>query len=198
MTKQNFAAALMVLASSYNRELPAPALEGYWLALLDLGEDALQMGLGRALREWRGKFMPTPPELRALCLGQGSPEQRQLNAAASWEVVHAAMNKYDYTSSVDFGPLTNAVVRNMGGWIWLCERSVNDLTFDRKKFEELHQAMSGTSITAERSTPLRGQFGGKPVLFQIPGEPERRLALPEHEGPGLSLVRDLADKKAAG
>lgn len=198
MTKQNFAAALVVVGSSYNRELPPPAIEGYWQALLDLPEDALRMGLGRALRDWEGKFMPTPPELRGLCLGRATPDQRKLNAANAWGVVHAALVKYDYIHSVDFGPLTNAVLRAMGGWLWLCERSQRDLIFDQKRFEELHQGMAGTSISAARSEFHPGKFGGKPVLFMIPGEPERRLAIADVETPFLSVLHQLAEKKAAG
>jgi hypothetical protein len=168
-------------------------LDAYWGSLRDLTIAEFARAVDRAIGEI--KFFPKPSELRDFA-GRGSA-QKLLNAAAAWEVVHAAMVKYDYTHSVDFGPLTNAVVRNLGGWLWLCGRSLNDLTFDRKKFEEMHQALAGTPISAERSAPLPGQFGGKPILFQIPGEPERRLALPETESAGLALVRDLADAKSA-
>lgn len=169
-------------------------LDAYWAALRDLSLAQFRLAVNRAVRELR--FFPKPAELRDLVgVGEG---QRKLNAVNAWEVVHAAMVKYDYTHSVDFGPLTNAVIRNMGGWLWLCDRTVNDLTFDRKKFEELHQQLAGAPLTAERTEFLPGKFGGKPILFLIPGEPERRLALPEHDGPGLALVRDLAEKKAAG
>ena len=173
-------------------------VEIYWQALRDLTPDEFRVATGRAVRELT--FFPKPAELlNFVGVGVGAGDaRRKLNAVNAWEVVHAAMVKYDYTHSVDFGPLTNAVVRNMGGWLWLCARTVTDLTYDRRKFEELHQQLAETHLTAERTEFLTGKFGGQPVLFQIPGEPERRLSLPETEGPGLALVRDLADKKAAG
>ena len=189
-----FGVAISTLLELHGREKSEGMLDLYWESLKDLTAPEFRAAVVRASREL--KFLPKPSELRDLALGNLA-QQKMLNAAAAWEVVHAAMVKYDYTHSVDFGPLTNAVVRNMGGWLWLCGRSLNDLTFDRKKFEELHQAMAGSSIGAERSAPLPGQFGGKPILFQIPGEPERRLALPETESAGLALVRDLADAKSA-
>lgn len=198
MTKQErFTAALVVMASSYNRELHPAALEGYWIGLQDLSDDQMRAGMGRALRDWAGRFMPTAPELRALALGKATGEQRKRLASVSWEIVRAAMDKYDYTSSVDFGPLTNTVVRNMGGWQWLCNRSPRDLTFDRQKFEELHSLFVDTKLDGRRAAPLAGVFGGKPVLFTIPGEPERRVALPEGDNDVLTLVRDLANSKGA-
>jgi hypothetical protein len=189
-----FTSRLAALMEVHGIKDPTESLfDSYWSALRDLPLAAYQRATERALRET--KFFPKPAELRNFA-GYGEA-QRKLNAANAWEVVHAALVKYDYIHSVDFGPLTNAVIRNMGGWLWLCDRTINDLTFDRKKFEELHQQLAVTRLSAERAAPLLGKFGGKPVLFQIPGEPERRLALSEIETT-LDLVRDLALKKAVG
>jgi Domain of unknown function (DUF6475) len=197
MTKNEFAGAMTILASSYNRELVEAALEGYWLALGDLNSEQLKIGVTRALREWKGAFMPTAPELRALAIGAHTPEQKKLNAAMSWEIVRAAMDKYDYVQTVDFGPLTNAVVRNMGGWQELCDRKKGDLTFDRKRFEDLHISMSETEIDPRRSAPLIGAYFPKPVLFNIPGEPPRRLAITDDKEAAIAdLVFELANSKA--
>lgn len=192
--KIKFLSLLAALMEVHGIKEPTESMiDSYWKALRDLPLPAFTGACERALRECR--WFPKPAELRDFAgLGEA---RRKLNAALAWEIVYAALTKYDYVRSVDFGPLTNAVVRNMGGWLWLCDRSVIDLTFDRKKFEELHTAMSMTPLTAERSAPLPGKYGGKPVLFQIPGEPERRLALSEVETPVLTLVRELADKKGA-
>lgn len=189
-----FTSRLAALMEVHGIKDPTESLfDSYWSALRDLPLTAYQVATARALRE--SKFFPKPAELRNLA-GFGEA-RRKLNAANAWEVVYSAMIKYDYVHSVDFGPLTNAVVRNMGGWLWLCARTTTDLTFDRRKFEDLHQQLADTQLTAERSAPLRGQFGGRPVLFQIPGEPERKLALTEIDTT-LDLVRDLALKKAVG
>lgn len=134
---------------------------------------------------------PRPVELLKFA-GRGE-EQRKREAAIAWEIVHAAMNKYDYTRSVDFGPLVNSVVRNMGGWIKLCSRT--DLVWDRKRFEETYLLFAETKIDGRRGAMLRGQFDGPPVMFQIPGQPERRLVLVEADTPATELVRELADKK---
>lgn len=194
---RKFQAGFAGLCELYQRkpeDISSQLVEIYWQALQGLTNDEWAVATGRAVQECI--YFPKPAEL--LDLAGAGLARKKLLAATSWEVVHAAMVKYDYVHSVDFGPLTNAVIRNMGGWLWLCDRSVANLTFDRKKFEELHLAMADTKLTPERSRPLLGQFGGKPVLFQIPGEPERRVSLPEPESRGLALVRELAEKKAAG
>lgn len=190
--RNGFMGRMAALCEIHGKAATELLLDTYWASLRDLSMTDFARAVDRAIGEC--KYFPKPSELRDFA-GRGD-QQKMLNAAIAWEIVYRAMVKYDYTHSVDFGPLTNAVVRNMGGWIWLCGRTLNDLTFDRKKFEQLHQSMAGTPISAERSAPLSGQFGGKPVWFQIPGEPERRFALPEVETAGLSLVRDLANAKA--
>ncbi len=187
-------AGLCELYQRKPEDISQQLVEIYWQALRDLTPDEFTVGVARAVRE--SVFFPKPAELLNYA-GVGEAHKRLL-AANAWEVVRAAMDKYDYTSSVDFGPLTNAVVRNLGGWIWLCARDRKDLTFDRKRFEELHLMLAESRIDPRRAAPLKGQFGGKPVLFMIPGEPERRLAIPDVETPFLTVLRGLAEKKAAG
>lgn len=104
-----------------------------------------------------------------------------------------AMNKHDYTRSVDFGPLVNAVVRNMGGWLWLCDRDKDDLTFDRKKFEELYTLLSVKPQDELRGAYLPGQFGGPVERIAIDGvTPARQLEAP-HSEEARDLVRVLAN-----
>jgi len=193
ITHEHFAAGFASLCELFNAKPSRQLAELYFVAVEDLTPEEWTIAVERATGT--AVYMPKPAELRNLA-GRGE-QQRKLEAVVAWEVVRAAMDKYDYTRSVDFGPLVNAVVRNLGGWIKLCERSERDLTWERKRFEETYLIFAGTKISAHSAAPLRGQFGGKPVLFQIPGQPPRRVALPEGDTPGLQIVRDLADKKGA-
>ena len=67
-TKKNFAVAMAMLAETFNRELTAPAVDTYWLALEDVTPEQLRAAVKKAALEC--KFMPTPAELREFALGK--------------------------------------------------------------------------------------------------------------------------------
>lgn len=190
---EHFAAGFASLCELFNAKPSHELTDLYFNSVQDLTPEEWTIAVERATGS--AVYMPKPAELRNFA-GRGE-QQRKLEAVVAWEIVRAAMDKYDYVRSMDFGPMVNAVVRNMGGWIHLCDRTERDLTFERRRFEELYLLFAGTKISAQRAAPLRGQFGGKPVLFQIPGQPPRRVALPEGDSPGLQLVHGLADRKGA-
>jgi hypothetical protein len=165
-SKQRFVAAMAVLSETFNRPLSDGAVEGYWLVLNDLSSEDLGRAIKRALSE--AKFMPTPGEL----LTFAGHDQRQAQAALiaqSWEAIRTAMRKYGYTTSVDFGSLVNAVVRNLGGWLELCAKTIDELVWVRKDFERLYEAFSAKPLDGINGDPLRGQFGGAPVRIAIGG-----------------------------
>jgi hypothetical protein len=182
-----FAKGIGALALSFGRPIDQPLLEAYWLLLRDLDLEqfvAAVVAAGKTL-----KWFPKPVEILELA-GAGPTATAALRKAAiaqAWEAVRTAMDRYDYTHSVDFGPLVNAVIRNLGGWQYLCSRSLRDLVWDRKKFEELYEAFA-VSRCELRGDPLSGRFGGEPVRIAIPGQgrPPRQLeAVAETDWTGL-------------
>lgn len=194
--RKKFVAAISLLATTLNRELDDAAMEGYWLALRELPEEELRTATARALQSCR--FMPTPAELLELC-GRGGAKALAAAQADAWGVVMDAVRRHDYTHSVDFGPLVNSIVHNMGGWIWLCDRSTRDLTFDRKKFEELYAAFAPRAPgDLQRTEPCRGAFGGTPIRIAIGGTapPARQIESAQRNGVN-DVVRKLADAKDA-
>lgn len=201
MTKSDetaFISKLVALCEVFHLAKPTESLiDAYWSALADLSFMEFSFACERALRE--STFLPKPAELRAYS-GRGV-DQRKREAVVAWEVVRAAMDKYDYTSSVDFGPAVNWVVRAMGGWQLLCRLNLRDLGFAERRFGETYLLFAGKQVDPAKCAPLRGAFGGKPVLFQIPGQPDRRVSLPEVETKAAKSASDfvhaLADAKAA-
>ena len=83
-TKKNFAVAMAMLAETFNRELTAPAVDTYWLALEDVTPEQLRAAVKKAALEC--KFMPTPAELREFALGKDwrarQESRRQVDARA--------------------------------------------------------------------------------------------------------------------
>lgn len=194
MTKrEHFATSIALLASTFNRTLPAAGIEGYWLTLQGLGEDELANATKRALAECR--FMPAPAELLAL-----AARGRSLTAdmAVAWQAVRRAINVHDYTDSVDFGPLVNAVVRNLGGWLRLCALGREDLdVWARKEFERIYTAFVEKDPATLNGDPHMGEFKTPPVPIAIGGVlPPQQIEPPGNNGV-RQLIGQLAREKSA-
>jgi hypothetical protein len=187
MTDEKFKAALAVLAAIFSRPLDVPTLKGYELGLSDLSDEELARATAKALKTC--KFMPSPSELRELAgAGKGAA------ALVAWDRVRWAMRKYGYTHSVDFGPLVNAVVRNMGGWIALDAMSKDHIdVWGKKEFERVYSILS---------TKPNGLLNGAPLVSSFPG-PIQVVAIDGHEpskplgpAPMTPIVRELAESKS--
>lgn len=206
MTKRDaFVAIMELLGETYNRQLTTGMLDGYWLVLEDLSEADLRHATRQAIAT--SKFMPTPAELLAVVR---PPRNAAADVINAWQVVRKAIDKYDWNvGSIDFGPLVNAVIRNLGGWDTLCKATLPELDnpgWLRKRFEEVYQALSSQDPTALHGDPLEGKLPPlyhDPIHVTVPidGSPPRKRL----EANGVSdarasiagVVRDLADKKAA-
>lgn len=192
--QQAIAAAVTTLSETHRQPLSDAAAQAYLIGLDDLTHEQLSVAMKRAIRE--SKFMPSPAELRAFA-GVGGPQAIEQAAAEAWEAVRSAMDRHDYTVSVDFGPLVNAVIRNLGGWGWLCDQKLTALPFVRKDFERVFGLLASKPAESLNGEPLRGSMGGIPMRVQI-GKQPLRPALPA-SGEGASAdVRRLVGKMAEG
>lgn len=188
--KQAAATAVTTLSETFNRPLLDVAMEAYAEAIEDLGPELIAVATKRALRECR--FFPSPVELRELA-GVGGPKVIARQIADAWEAVVQAMRQHDYTTSVDFGPLVNAVIRNLGGWQAACRWTVSEIeTWKRKEFGVLYEAFAAGPASALRGEPLAGAFTGRVERIAIGGVmPAPQLAAPPN--PVSAVVRELAD-----
>lgn len=191
-----FRGAMATLGLTFGRD-PLPLLDAYWEVLSCLTDTEMSRAFSRALTECR--FFPVPVELLTFA-GRG-PRSLLAEAGEAWEAVRAAMDLHDYTTSVDFGPLVNAVVRNLGGWVWLCGQTVPDLVWRRKDFERVYVEFAPKPAEQLRGDPLRGAFGGTPARVSIGGvTPKRALPLVLTQASVLAkdVVRELANAKSKG
>lgn len=187
--KMEFGVALGALGFALGQTVEKPMLDAYWHFLRDLDLEGFKraaLAAGRTLR-----FFPKPSELRDLA-GAGT----KANALIAWDAVRAAMRRYGYTNGVDFGPLVNAVVRNMGGWRRLDEMATAELdVWGKKEFERVYALLALQDQHALNGAPLMGAFEGEPVRIQIAGH-----VVSSHlvEGAGVpSIVRQLAQVKSS-
>jgi len=186
--------AVTTLSETFRQPLSKPALRGYLIALAELSVEEIDRAAAAALRECR--FMPAPAELFALA-GKGGALVVAAEIAEAWTAARLARRVHSYTTGVDFGPLVNAVIRSMGGWLVFCGHNDDALeAFERKKFETAYAAFRARSELGAMGEPLRGEFGGVERVAIGGRAPARQLEA--KPAPVASLVRELADAKAAG
>jgi hypothetical protein len=178
--REDFCLTIAAMATTYRQEATKALYEGYWQGLKDLPLEAVRLAVTRALRESR--FLPTVAELRELA-GVVTPEDRCVQV---WEVVRRAVYRFGYYTSVDFDdPLTNATIRNLGGWPALQERlEKDDDQWVRKDFDRIYASLARSGISEEMAAPLMGESERSKRLHgrqDLMREPERIAC-------GLSVV----------
>lgn len=205
MTKREvFATVMETLGETFNRPLTSGLLEGYWMALEDLTEDEIKAAARRAIVT--SKFMPAPSELLAFGRPRANPAVSVIQA---WQAVRKAIDVYDWNvGSIDFGPLVNAVIRNLGGWDTLCMATLPELDnpgWLRKRFDEVYTALSSADPQGLHGAPLEGKLPPNYVdpphpVVSIDGQPTRpRLEASganEAQASITAHVRELADRKS--
>jgi hypothetical protein len=196
MTKtQSVAAAVTMLSETFRQPLSEAGAKGYILGVEELTVEQVGMVCRRALREC--KFMPTPAELLALA-GKAGPQVLAAEIAEAWTAARRARRVHSYTTGVDFGPLVNAVIRSMGGWLVFCGHNDDALeAFERKKFETAYAAFRARGELGSMGEPLRGEFPGVERVA-IGGQAAPARQLESKRGPVADVVRELAEAKAAG
>jgi hypothetical protein len=181
--RAEFYTVIASTAELFNRTLTDAAIELWWSALSDLSLEALKQGISKHLRDpQRGKFMPTPADVRHF---NGA---RQASAIVAWGEVLDAIVQYGPYSSVLFQDgVINAVIRDLGGWPAVCDREANDENpiWLQKEFERRYEDYRAVCRVVnqpqvglhERNNRNAGylEFVGEPVYLPSSQQIEPRL-----------------------
>ncbi len=199
--KAKFLVSMKMLCDYFRQPLSETALEGYWIALSDIDDDAVNVAVTQALRE--SKFFPSGSELRTYA--GVLPRDYAAEASLCWEKVRRSIDRYDYMiGSIDFGPRVNAVISNLGGWDVLCRASLPELDSPgwlRKRFCEVYEQFAPMDPDKLRGEPLSGclppkwRDEPKHIAVKIAGQPESK-ALPAVNRDVRELLEGLADAKS--
>jgi hypothetical protein len=130
---------IKTLASEYSRKWSKNEREfkiiTWNVVLHDLTDEQGMNGLRTALLSSR-EFMPSVGQFREMCLTPAGCASLEEQAMEAWGLVERAMNPYD--SPVFADAAIAETIRNMGGWVKLCNTAIDDLPFRRKDFLETY------------------------------------------------------------
>ena len=151
MTEEKFQMLIRALAANWRMEPTEALFMGYWLGCEGMTDADLSRAASRALREC--SRMPDAHELRKL----GGEVQVDTAATLAWSKVLRAISQYGAYKSLDFGPVVNATIRSLGGWVELCSRDSDDLReWGRKDFERTYVRLAQVSMDEEMTGHLPG------------------------------------------
>lgn len=186
MTSPSLPAQMIKLGSVFRVEVDDMLQATYADALGDIPLDALARAVSHVVDNCR--YMPCPAELRQFS-GAGNKAQ----ALVAWQAVTAAIGAHGRRRSVDFGPIVNAAVRDVGGWMQLCLQNEKDYSvwtkkafveaFERHSFGEVPTAQGSYLVGAEECA---GHNFGRPPrpAAQIGAAPSARLLASAQGGLG--------------
>ena len=135
--QEKFTQGMMVLAEVYNRKLSSLLLHTYWNCLKKYAYAVFEITLWDFLKnpDYAKRGFPSPADwIKAI---EGDTASKGL---AAWtEIITTIRHIGHYESVIFTDPLIHSVIRDMGGWIFLCQQSERDLIFAQKEFERRYQ-----------------------------------------------------------
>jgi len=181
---EKFSEMIGALAVTFDREINAAFLTGYWIALRDLDLSSFTNAVSLALKAC--DRLPVPAKLRELASG-GREEDR---AIAAWSDVQRSA-AVSYMADLDFQDRTiNAVVRHLGGRSSFFARlgsGVEEEKWLRIEFLKAYQSLGRCELSGEACAMLIGEAdhesvagrGGRVRIARIGCDPARaRLSAP--------------------
>lgn len=144
-----------MLAEATGRKLTAEGLMAYDIALSDVPIAALNTATYRLLRS--AKFMPSPAEIReAAGVATGAVAAKDKPTLAWCDVRRSISRVGGYDSPNFEDAIINATIREMGGWVLLCESTVEELVWREKDFLRMYAALSSCNLADDRTERLSG------------------------------------------
>lgn len=153
-----------MLCEAFNRK-PTPATyKAYEIALSDISDDALTEA-GNQVLCGSSSFMPTPGQLRQLCLTGGTSYAGR--AEIAWHEFDKTVGCIGGDKSVTFADgIINATVRLLGGWIQCCDKTGDDyFVWLQKSFKETYARLCESGTTEEMRQPLSGRIAKENAIF---------------------------------
>ena len=207
--KSEFMELLISTADLYRQELSSDVVELWWNSLKSFGLVQVKRAFSKHIQDpVKGEWMPKPANIVAKL--KGSPEK---SALLAWTEVEEAVSKVGLYETVQFAnPVINAVIRSMGGWIWLCDQNLDE-PWTQKEFERRYLVYS--DVGAVLSEPLPGllqiqngrhyrharelESGTVSCGFQVRmiGEDPEVRHLPEPENKTKEVLKELKEMGGA-
>ena len=157
MTEREFASCIALLCASVGRDMPLEQSKAWYAMLGDLTIDQLKAGIIATVRSYTFAGFPPVGTIRENCglvSGLITAKDRPLLA---WQAVRGAISKVGAYDSPAFDDAAiNATIRELGGWVELCETKLDEMHWLEKRFCATYSALCSVKLPPDQTERLAG------------------------------------------
>lgn len=157
MTEKEFAACIALLCASIGKEMSREQSSAWFTMLSDLTFEQLKAGIVTTIRDYKFAGFPPIGVIRDNCGVKSGHIQAKDKPTLAWEAVRRAINRVGAYDSPKFDDaVINAALRSLGGWVAVCDWTVEELPWRQKEFMAAYASLAGVQVEAEICGRLAG------------------------------------------
>ncbi len=145
--KNKFLSLMTGLGEIFGKEITQQLAKIYWNAFREYDIENIELAVNLHIKDKvNGKYFPKPADLYAKMDGGGDISIEDM-AMVGWASVVACMESVGAYGNLNIDDkLAILVVKNMGGWKYLCHVNRDNLGFKRAEFISLYKSLSNTPM----------------------------------------------------
>lgn len=152
---ERIADVVTMMGEAWRQKITPATMLTFSAGTEDILIDDVERGAVRSIRECQ--FMPSVFELRQLCGTKPDSVSPKDRPTLAWCDVRTAIRKVGGYESPKFDdPVINATIREMGGWVALCDSTSDELVWREKDFLRIYAALATCRLPDERTERLTG------------------------------------------
>ena len=177
--KQQFSEFMAAIGEIFDKEISVTLRKIYWETLKPYSDTQCKKAFEVALTTL--KFFPKPSEILEIINGKETER-----STLAWLRVHEAVKNIGPYESIDFTDdrAINSVIEAMGGWVQICQATLDEWKWKRKEFDGLYPTMAQRkngdhpeSLPGIVELENTGRGFTSPAVKRITGEAARPLML---------------------
>lgn len=140
------------MSEMFNTQITEVLAKMYYELLKNYDYETLEKACYDILRTHKYNNLPKPAEIIEAI--EGSTEDK---AMVAWQSVIETIRKHDYYWSIEFeDKIIHSCIENLGGWMWLCDQTKDNLKFIMKDFIRMYKTFQ--RYPREPNNKLLGYF----------------------------------------
>ncbi len=137
LNEEKFIELLGSVSEIYKQDLSSMAIGLYYNTLKEYSYEQVEKALNTVIRTYKYNCMPKPAEIVEAIEGKESDR-----ALIAWQSVIDTIRKHGYYQTIIFDDkIIHMCIEHLGGWMWICEQTIEDMKFISKDFMKLYSVL---------------------------------------------------------
>ena len=137
LNEERFIELIGSVSEIYGKDLSSMAIGLYYNTLKDYSYEQVEKAFNTVVRTYKYNCMPKPAEIVEAIEGKESDR-----ALIAWQSVIDTIRRHGYYETIIFEDKTiHMCIEHLGGWMWMCEQTIEDMKFISKDFYKLYSVL---------------------------------------------------------